>query len=234
MPGVDLGRVVGSRIASVEAHGKHLVMTFAADGTDGRDLALRTHMLMTGSWHVYERGARWHRPRHQARLVIEAGDRLAVCFNVPVAVLDHHHAVIGSAALTGLGPDVLVPTVGEALLDQHVLAGLGNVYRCEALFLEGLDPWTPPGVLGPDRLGHLVTRAVALIARSAWTPFARDTGAGPGLAWVHQRTGRPCRRCGTTIRSALLGEPPRRAYWCPTCQPPSSPAGPSGPPSGDR
>jgi endonuclease VIII len=240
-PGIDLSRVVGRRLTTVEAQGKHLVMTFVDDATVKPPLALHTHMRMTGSWHVYERDARWHKPKRQARFVITAGDRVAVCFNVPIATLDTERAVLNERSLTELGPDVLaepldlsdVPrriaarqpaTVGELLLDQRIVAGIGNVYRAEGLFLAGLDPWTSPSLLSDAILVALVGRCAELMRTNVARPFARDTGGGPSRPWVYGRTGRPCRRCTTAVTSALLGSLPRRVYWCPTCQPASRPS----------
>ncbi len=238
-PGIDLSRVVGRRLITIVAQGKHLVMTFADDTSVKPALALHTHMRMTGSWHVYERDARWHKSKRQARFVITAGDRVAVCFNVPIATLDTERAVLGDRSLTELGPDVLaetldlsdVPrriaarqptTVGELLLDQRVVAGIGNVYRCEGLFLAGLDPWASPSSLSDSLLVALVRRCAELMRTNMARPFARDTGGGASRPWVYGRTGRPCRRCSTTVKSALLGSPVRRVYWCPNCQPAQS------------
>jgi len=109
---------------------------------------------------------------------------------------------------------------GELLLDQGVLAGLGNVYRCEALFLQGLDPATPRRSLAQEQLRLLITGARELIRANAGpgTTFRRDTGLGPERSFVYGRSGRPCRRCGTTIRSVPLGAQARTVYWCPSCQ----------------
>lgn len=227
-----LGLAVGATVTAVEAKGKHLLVRFSSG------VVLHTHMRMTGSWHVYPVGERWRKPRSQARAVITCGDRLAVCFSAPVVqvLADHEERI--HPALRALGPDVLAPEldidevmrrararppdtlVGELLLDQTVLAGIGNIYRCEALFLEELDPWTSLAELDDATLRRLVTRARALIAGNAGpgAPGVGDMRAGPGAAWVYGRTGRPCRRCGTAVRSAPLGGQPRTAHWCPHCQ----------------
>jgi endonuclease-8 len=230
VPGLPVDRLVGQRVQWVEAWGKHLLVRF----TSGQ--VLHTHLRMSGSWHVYSAGDRRRRPSRQARLVLVCGDRVAVCFNVPVVELLAARAEQVHPALAGLGPDVLADTldideirrrarrrspllsVGELLLDQRVLAGIGNIWRSEALFLEGRHPRTPQSALSDDGLDRLVTTARRLMRGSAGIDPG-EAGGRPGPRWVYRRTGRPCRRCGTPIQSALQGEQPRRAYWCPTCQP---------------
>src|SRR4051812_8239548 len=155
VPGVPVARVIGTMVTKVEARGKHLLIRFS-----GGDV-LHTHMQMTGSWHVYPAGERWRRPARQARLVLTCGERTAVCFNAPVIELLGPGDEDLHGPLAGLGPDVLdlafdaeeavrrarsspAKTVGELLLDQRVASGIGNIYRCESLFLEGLDPWASP------------------------------------------------------------------------------------------
>ncbi len=229
--GAGLERVVGAKVAAVETKGKHLLIRFSSG------FVLHTHMRMRGSWHVYPRGARWQRPAAQAKAVIECGERVAVCFNAPVVELMRDHDERAHASLNRLGPDVLVDgfdleevlrrarsrppatMLGELLLDQTVLSGLGNVYRCEALFLEGLDPWMPTRDTDDEGLRRLVQVARDLIvANSGTTPRGRDVGLGPARSLVYGRVGRPCRRCGSIIRSARLGAQARTVYWCPSCQ----------------
>lgn len=240
--GAGLERAVGATVAAVETRGKHLLIRFS------NGLVLHTHMRMTGSWHVYPRGARWARPARQARAVLECGDRVAVCFNAPVVELLRESEARAHPSLIRLGPDVLdegfdldevvrratarPPTmaVGELLLDQTVLAGLGNVYRCEALFLERLDPWLARPRLADARLRRLVTVARTLITTNAGlAPTGRDTGLGPDRPHVYGRVGRPCRRCRTLVRTARLGADARTIFWCPSCQAPALPPGPRRP-----
>lgn len=230
---VPIESVVGSTVDRVEPRGKHLLITFS------NGAVLHSHMRMTGSWHVYPTGERWKRPAHQARLVLECGDRVAVCFNAPVIELlkaghEHEHPALG-----GLGPDVLDPafdidevlrrvvaqppdtTIGELLLDQRVAAGIGNIYRCEALFVAGLHPWATVGDLGPDRVREVVLVAAKLMRSntSLGGNVRREMGGGPGRPWVYGRSGQPCRRCSTTVLGSRLGEQARSVYWCPRCQP---------------
>jgi endonuclease VIII len=232
-PGVDPRRLIGATVEEVEARAKHLLIRV----TGG--LALHTHMGMTGSWHVYPTGERWRKPAHQARLVLEAGAHLAVCFNAPVVELLTSDQERAHGSLRRLGPDVLrpdtldpvavraraqaragaSPTAGELLLDQQVVSGIGNIYRCESLFLCGVDPWTPSEGLDEERLDGLVATASRLMAANAGiSAFSRSFDGGPDRPWVYRRAGRPCRRCATTVERGILGAQARPVYWCPQCQ----------------
>src|SRR5204862_67111 len=139
--------IVGSDVAAVEARGKHLLIQFSAGAV------LRTHLRMTGSWHLYRVGSRWQKPAHQARVVVEAGDGLAVCFSAPEVELLSASELAAHGGLGRLGPDLLAPAfdevealarlraageqqIADALLDQSIVAGIGNVYKSEVLFLE--------------------------------------------------------------------------------------------------
>jgi len=227
-------RLVGGVVTGVEAKGKHLLLT-----VDDR-LVVHTHLGMTGSWRVKPAPSSWRRSMSRADIVLEAGDRHAACFDAPVVeVLDVRDA---SVRVADLGPDACVEpldlgevrrraaalpagaTAGELLLDQRVVSGVGNVYRCEALFARRLWPWAPVADLGAEELDALVAAAAAML-RANLSPrlgFARDTGAGPGRPLVYGRAGRPCRRCGTSVARSPLGN--RSVYWCPSCQAsPSSP-----------
>jgi endonuclease VIII len=216
--------MVGRTVERVEAQAKHLLIRFSGG------LTLHTHMKMTGSWHVYPAGARWRKPGWQARVVLEAGDRVAVCFNAPVVELLTERDEAEHPALAGLGPDVLKPpidmdevrrraarrpadvTIGELLLDQQVVSGIGNIYRCEAMFLCGTDPHTPWPEADLD----------ALVATASKVMLAQLEPRAIYQPHVYGRTGQPCTRCRTPIRSELYGEQPRTVYWCPNCQPPSA------------
>jgi endonuclease VIII len=253
VPGVAIEQVIGRSLERVDAVGKHLLMQFTV--AEASPLLLRTHMMMTGSWHVYSAGVAWQRPERQARLVLEAGDRLAVCFNAPVIELTNE-VIGGVRGVAHLGPDILdddfavaevvrrirlespARAIGEVLLDQRLVAGIGNIYRCESMFLEGVHPWVTQGSLSSTQLQALVQRAQQLM-RSNLTPqvVARDftdskevgaDGVHVAVAanvtaqpWVYRRPNRPCRNCGTSILSRPQGPQARTAYWCPTCQPAS-------------
>jgi endonuclease-8 len=242
LPGPVIGRVVGKRIAAVDTAGKNLLIRF----DDG--LELRTHLGLHGSWHRYRPGEAWRRPASRASLVLEVPGAVAVCFDAPIVELFEQRTEPAHRSLGRLGPDLLADDVdldvavrrlgdpanaereiGEALLDQRLVAGLGNVYKSEVLFLERLDPFTPVGRLAPDQLRSIVERGRNLLVFNAraGAPAGRATtidprtGArlAPTLLWVYRRAGRPCHRCGTLVRSAPQGpELPRTTYWCPSCQ----------------
>ena len=223
--GFPAARVIGATVESVDAKGKHLLVRLSTGDI------IHTHMRMTGSWHVYEYADQWRRPDHEARLVVEAGDRVAVCFNAPVVELlkpggDREHP-----AIAVLGPDVLdldfdvdeavrramaappTTSVGEILLDQRVVAGIGNIWRAESLFRAGIHPATPLSEVPEDRLRTAFSAAATLMAQSA-----APAGTRP-RPLVYKRTGRACPRCRTRIESGRIGEQARTAYWCPRCQP---------------
>ena len=227
--GPQVGRVVGATITSVEAIGKNLLIRF------DNGLELRTHLRMTGSWHRYRPGEPWQRPAARARLVIEVPGAVAVCFDAPVVELFETRAESIHPALARLGPDLLYPawgashgvearrrltdparsamTVSAALLDQRAVAGFGNIWRNETLFQERIQPWTLVGELDDATVDRLVATARDLLERSVGSPSGRSP------MWVYRRAGRPCRRCGTLVRSAAQDTGiPRTTYWCPACQ----------------
>jgi endonuclease VIII len=220
MLGPAAERFVGTTVDKVEAKGKHLLMHFSSGDV------LHTHMRMKGTWHVYPAGERWRRPADEVRMVLEAGDRVAVCFNAPVVEVMAARDEPVHPGLRDLGPDVLVEpvdvddvlrraaarpamTIGELLIDQRVVSGIGNIWRCESLFACKVNPWTPVGQV--DNLEELVLTASRLMQGAIGK-------AAPARRVVYRKTGRPCVRCRTPIRSAPLGDPPRTVYWCPTCQ----------------
>lgn len=220
----------------MEARAKHLLIRCSGG------LVLHTHMQMTGSWHVYPTGERWRKPARQARIVLESGSRLAVCFNAPVIELLSERDLRSHPVLRRLGPDVLIPeslepsvvgsrarqrasqspTIGELLLDQQVVSGIGNIYRCESLFLCRLDPTTLVDALGELQLMKVVTTASRLMQSNAFegSAFNRSFEGATQQPWVYGRAGHPCRRCRTPIRRMVLGRQARTVYWCPGCQPP--------------
>jgi endonuclease-8 len=238
-PGPRAELLVGTTVEAVEALGKNLVVRFDSG------LELRTHLGMHGSWHRYRPGERWRRPAGRARLVVEVPGAVAVCFDAPTVELLERRAEAVHRPLAALGPDLLSPafdeaaalarlrhpsrsalTISEALLDQRALAGIGNVYRNEVLFVEGVDPFRPVADLDEVTLGRLVRTARRLLLANVDRrrgPERRTTGIDPaargGALWVYGRAGRPCRRCGAPIASRRHGELARLTYWCPTCQP---------------
>lgn len=236
----------GQPVVETVSRGKHLLTRI---GTGTAAVTLHTHLKMEGSWHLYRQGTPWRRPAHAARVVLRTEQWAAVGFSLGVVeVLPRadEDTVVGH-----LGPDLLGPdwdldeavrrvtsdpgrAVGEAILDQRNLAGVGNMYKSELCFLKGLDPWLPVGDV-PD-VAALLTQAQRVLEanklRVAQTTTG-DTRRGKQL-WVYRRDKQACRRCGTRIRVAVQGpaghgagaeQPSRQAsqeratYWCPTCQP---------------
>jgi endonuclease VIII len=228
----DLSGLVDRAVTAVEARGKHLLIAFEGGYT------LRTHMRMTGSWHRYRPGERWHRPRASASVILETPESVAVAFSAPVVELLTDAELRRSAALGRLGPDLLAAefdpaeglsrlraldatALGDALLDQWAVAGMGNVYKSEVPFLERLDPWARVSSFTDEELRGALETARRLLRANTRGGARVTTGSrarGEEL-WVYGRAGRPCRRCGTPVRSARQGELARLTYWCPRCQP---------------
>lgn len=220
-----LRRLAGTIVSDVQPIGKHLMIRF------DNGLALHTHMRMRGVWQVYTRGQRPSRPEWQLRAGLETEDMVAACFAAPIVELVRDE----SAKVGHLGPDILgadwdvravvkrarslggVP-VGELMLDQRVTAGIGNVYRCEALWQRKVNPWKRSDALSDEELSALFEAARAAMLANLGSDFRRRF-PGYGKAAVHGRAGRPCLRCGTLIKARAQGEQARVAYWCPTCQP---------------
>jgi endonuclease VIII len=238
--------IVGRTIESVTARGKHLLMSFSGD------LILRTHMRMNGSWHLYRTGARWRRPSRDMRVLVATADAVAVGFNVPVAEwlssreLERHHqlSALGPDLLAGAGAqyDYAVDTeeivrrmrehgrepIAEVLLNQRVLAGIGNVFKSEILFAALISPFASVDSLTGEDLGRIVAIARDQLAASVLDrsktltpPIGRRTTRSldpSARLWVYGRGGKPCRRCGAIVLSKKTGDDARLTYWCPHCQ----------------
>lgn len=237
-PVPQVALVIGKRIAAVDSVGKHLLIRF-----DG-GLELRSHLGMRGSWHRYRPGEPWRRAAGRARLVLEVDGSVAVCFDAPTAELFEQRAESNHPVLARLGPDLLAETFDEgealhrfrdperadtdlatALLDQRVMAGVGNVYKSEICWIESVSPFVRLRDLDDAALAACVATARRLLLANiaAWRGPERVTTDGdpgaPGPLYVYRRVGRPCRRCGTAIMSTSQGRDlPRTTYWCPTCQ----------------
>lgn len=224
---VDLS---GRTVVETVARGKHLLTRISDDHT------LHTHLKMEGSWHLYRDGTRWKRPVHEARVLLRTAEWVAVGFALGVVELvrrDAEDEVVGH-----LGPDLLGPDwdeeealrrlraepgreIGDALLDQRNLAGVGNMYKAELCFLAGVDPRLPVERV-PD-LTRLVRRAKQVLEVNKDRVEQSTTGdlrRGQRL-WVYRRDKEPCRRCGTRILVDMQGPrlQERATYWCPRCQP---------------
>ena len=225
--------IVGSRIAEVESNGKHLFITF---DTPER-VVLHTHMKMSGAWHVYRPGERWWEPESEARVVIRTEHVVAPCFHPPIVelLLEKElglHRVVG-----GLGPDIIRDDfdldeairrlrenedrdVATALLDQHVISGIGNVFKVEALFLGRTSPWAQVRDLDDAKLREIVEHARTLI-RLNRDGRPRRTHFGLNAAermWVDERAGLPCHVCGTMVESGWHPDEVRKSWFCPKCQ----------------
>lgn len=232
--------IVGRTLLSVQARGKHLLMGLS------EGLYLRTHMRMSGSWHIYRPGRPWQRPRSELRILLETADFVAVAFLVHEAEWVREDDLARNK-VARLGPDILAPNfdleaavrnmrerptepICDVLLDQRVLAGIGNVYKSELLFLAGVPPLAKVETVDPAALLEIARLAMQHLranvhehAASGITTYhglRRTTGRShPGeRLWVYGRAKQPCRRCGTPIESSAIGKHVRKTFHCPRCQ----------------
>jgi endonuclease-8 len=231
--------LAGATVLESVSRGKHLLLRLAPSGAD--PLTLHSHLRMDGAWRTYRKQEAWRgRPAHLIRVALHTADAVAVGFHL------HELAVVPTAEedrLVGfLGPDLLGADwsvdeavrrlsarpereIADALLDQRNLAGIGNLYKAETLFLRGVSPWMPVGEV-PD-LPAMVTLAQKLISsnKGRWTQTTTGSLRKGEQQWVFERAGRACRRCGTTVRRWTGGDHDRITYWCPHCQPGPAPDG---------
>jgi endonuclease-8 len=236
--------ITGRTMERVDARGKHLLMHFSGD------LILRTHMRMSGSWHIYRPGERWLSPSGDMRVIVGTETFVAVAFKVPVAVFETGRTIERDESLGSLGPDLLaddfdpenvierlhapeqeIQPINEVLLNQRVMAGIGNVFKSETLFATGINPFKLVCEMDDDRLRFLINTARRLLKANV-----SDT-SGDGIVtytgrrsttrrsnpldslWVYGRGGAPCRICGTPVEYRKTGPDARGTYWCPHCQP---------------
>lgn len=244
LPKLAITDLTGWTVTESASRGKHLLLRLQKEGRPPH--TLHSHLRMEGTWRTFDPGQRWSgRPAHMIRVVLRTARSVAVGFHLhdvslfPTADEDH---VVGH-----LGPDLLGDdwdpaeavrriaadpsvSIAEALLDQRNLAGVGNLYKAETLFLRGLWPWIPVGEV-PD-LTATVVLAQKLVAsnRGRWTQTTTGSLFKGQANYVYGRRAQPCRRCGTAIRKADQGE--RITFWCPRCQPEPKPGGPE-PQSGE-
>ena len=206
-------RLDGRRLESVEAVGKNLLLSFEGG------LVLRSHLRMSGRWQVRARGGR--AVAGKPWLVLQAPEHEAVLWNGPVLELT-------GRAVRRLGPDILASPldsagmienlrrehpgrqVGDALLEQRLVSGIGNLWKAESLWRARVSPWVPLGEVGDETLERVLGEAARLMRASV--------DGGRGARAVYRRSGRPCPRCGEPIRSRGQGDDNRMAYWCPRCQ----------------
>ena len=217
----DQTPLAGRRIERVESSGKNLIIKFSGD------LYLRTHMRMNGSWHIYRPGERWQRARRDMRIVLATEDFVAVGFNIPVAEFHTSRTLARSDDLRLIGPDLLGSSfdiqetirrirqrpqeeIAQVLLNQRVLAGIGNIYKSESLFAAGVNPFVKVVMLDDATVKAIVTAARKLLRKNA---ASRDE------PWhVYGRHGEQCRKCGSIIERRAQGPDARLTYWCPKCQ----------------
>ena len=235
--------LVGQTVDRVEARGKWLLIYFSGGGI------LTSHLLMNGRWHLYRQGQRWQLPRFHMRIVIENSEYQAVGFRVPVARMHTAQSLARDLHIARAENDLLraefdadaalarlLARPGEAiadvLLDQTVLAGVGNVFKSEICFVQGLNPFRAVVTLTRDEAIAAVACAQKLLkanvledsgdlivtyrSQQRRTTHASDPGAS---LWVYGRAGEPCRRCGEAIRRRIQGADARVTFWCPRCQP---------------
>jgi len=221
-PRLSTLELAGLDVLGVRTYGKHMFTHFS----DGN--SLRSHFRMDGAWHLYRPGERWRRPAHQARAVFEVDDRQAIGFAlhdlefVPTSREDE--------LISHLGPDLLSPDfdaaeavqrltadlsrpIGSALLDQRIMAGVGNLYRAEVCFLLGVLPTAPVSSVDASRA---VALSHKLLQANQWRPEQITTSDRRVRNYVFERTGKPCLRCGTRVRSGEVET--RFVYFCPKCQ----------------
>lgn len=236
IPQLATADLTGRRVVEVVPRGKHLLTRLDDDVT------LHTHLRMDGSWRLFRVGAKWSGgPAHEVRIVLANDEWQAVGYRMHDIELLHttdENTVVGH-----LGPDLLGPDwdedeavrrlrtrpdreIAPALLDQRNLAGIGNLYKSETLFLSGINPWTHVGDI--TDLDAVVRRARRLLVanKDHWHQTTTGSTFRGQEHWVFERASRECRRCGTTISRAMQPEPgleaqERLTYWCPHCQPAS-------------
>jgi endonuclease-8 len=246
-------RLGGWTVAEVVPRGKHLLMRLQGPAKPGGTgpaepdrLTIHSHLKMEGTWQVYPPGGRWRKPGFTARCVLRTAAADAVGFSL--GILEVVRTSDEDSVVGHLGPDLLGPDwdlaeaerriraapgvpIGVALLDQRNLAGIGNIYRCEACFLAGVHPGLPVSAV-PD-LAAIITDAKSLLEANlgagrrttVLNPRGRPVGRTSGLPgyWVYRREHQPCLKCGTPVRRGVLardaGTEERDIYYCPTCQP---------------
>jgi len=212
-------RLDGRRLDRVDTHGKNLLLHFG-------DLVLHSHLGMNGAWHVYPRGGGWRQPRRAAWAALAGGSWEAVQFGGPTLRLLPASGLARDPQLARLGPDLLATdfdpeaairrlradparAIGDALLDQGMVAGIGNIFKSEACFAARLDPWRSIAGLGDDDL-----HAVLQVARE----LMLEAAASGRHAYAVYRARRPCPVCGGQVARRGQGDANRTTYWCPNCQ----------------
>ena len=212
----------GLVLERVESRGKHLLLHFE------ESLVLHSHLGMRGGWHLYRTGERWRRPAHDAWIALAGNESEAVNFGGSKMRIVAEGQLDRDPRLARLGPDILAepfePTaaiarmrgtnpqieLGEALLGQRLVAGIGNIFKSEGCFEAGVDPTVRLGSLDDERLADVLVATRRLMLEAV------ESGRQPKRAY--RRAGEPCPRCGATIRARAQGDGARTTYWCPGCQ----------------
>jgi endonuclease-8 len=223
-PGRWPERLGGREVLAVDAHGKHLFLHFEGE------LVIHSHLRMTGSWGTYRPGQRWRRSPRRAWLVLTADGRQVVQFDGPVLELMTESRSRFDQRIAGLGPDIIKepfdetrvlrrlreedPTrpIGDVLLQQQVVAGIGNLWKVEGCWMAQVDPWRPAGRVSDDEVLSILRHVRPKMQQSA-----RD-GMQDRFKVVYGTKGRPCPRCGTRIEERGQWDDNRPTYWCPGCQ----------------
>lgn len=225
--------VVGQQVTQVRSHGKNLLIHI------GTDTVIRCHAMMYGSWQIGEAGMELAKPEARVRLRLRTARHEAVFFSGPVVEFLTAEEARTHPKLATLGPDLLAPqfdrkeawrrlqqrpqiTIAEALLDQTIMAGIGNIWKSEGLYLAGLDPRRKVGEVRRDEVERLWDILIPLMQESRLTGRITTVPAAersPGLwRWVYGRTGRACIHCEGVVQMILQGAGRRRTYFCPACQ----------------
>ena len=218
-------KLAGHAVRAVAAHGKHLLIRF------DNGLTIHSHLRMSGAWGVYPRGKRWHRGRHRAWLVIRTADTEVVQFDGPVLELMTHGRSRFDARIAQLGPDVLADefdeagfirrlreddptrTLGDALLDQRIVAGIGNMWKAEGCWRAQIDPWRRVRDVSDDEALAIIHAIRPPMQESVANGFPKSE-----TLFAYKRAGTPCPRCGAKIEARGQGDDNRTTYWCPGCQ----------------
>ncbi|MBX6749958.1 MAG: Fpg/Nei family DNA glycosylase [Micromonosporaceae bacterium] len=229
------------RVRGCVSRGKHLLLRLSGPG-DGQLATLHSHLRMDGAWRVFGPGEPWRgRPAHEIRVVLRTLTTVAVGYHLHDLALvptEQEQTLVGH-----LGPDLLGSpdevggwdpdeavrrlrarperTIAEALLDQRNLAGIGNLYKAEVLFLRGIHPRTPVGDVADLEAVVELAHKLLMANRGRWTQATTGSVRRGEESYVYGRAGAPCRRCGTLIERDSVGE--RVTFWCPSCQPARAP-----------
>jgi endonuclease-8 len=238
--------IVGRTVTKVEPRGKHLLMHCEPGEADdcarpGATLIIHSHMGMTGSWHVYHPGQPWLKPTHYAALVLSINRLEVICFSPRLLELLTVDQLRRHPHIQRLGPDLLgvefdiddaiarfrlhnqMP-LGEAVINQTIVSGIGNEYKSDLMFLFGLNPLAPVARYTDDELIKLLEKARFLMRRNlSGAPRRTRLGNEGGRLWVYGMVGKPCPKCGTLIKLQRQGDAGRTTFWCAKCQPARQP-----------